>query len=344
MGLACLLMLFAGNGMFAGNGAAGQRTGNEGENSAGKAFLEPSEKQPGWSSAAGSSIPVDEVRFNMATYNIFYHTPPEHANSWEQRREHVASVIRFHDIAIWGSQEGELKQLQDLREMLGYKFLGLARDDGDTLGEHSAIVYDPARFEALEDGTFWLSKTPDRPSMDWGVNYHRICTWGRFRHRVSGSEFYIYNVHFDHESQEARENSSRMVLEHIDGQNPGGVPGGMHGEESGGKTDGVPEGMPVVFMGDLNAVPGNRAYEKVLEHGLFQDAKLVSQAPPHGPPGTFNGFNINHSPDRRIDYLFVSGHFAVHRYGVLTDMYLHDGILRFPSDHFPVVAEVTLRP
>ena len=38
-----------------------------------------------------------EVRFNMATYNIFYYTPPEHANSWEQRREHVANLIRLSD-------------------------------------------------------------------------------------------------------------------------------------------------------------------------------------------------------------------------------------------------------
>lgn len=309
-----------------------------------------------------------EVRFNMATYNIFFHTPSEHANSWEQRREHVASIIRFHDIAIWGAQEGKHNQLQDLQEMLGYEYVGVARDDGDKLGEHSAIMYDPVRFEALDSGTFWLSRTPDRPSMDWGVNYHRICTWGRFQHRGSGAEFYIYNAHFDHESQEARENSSRMVLEHVDGKVSGSVPDemqdgmqdGMHGEEQdvmhgeeqdeekdvmhGGVSDGAHEGMPVVFMGDLNAEPGNRVYEMVMEHGLFRDAKRVSKTPPHGPPGTFNGFDINRSPNRRIDYLFVSGHFEVHRYGVLTDTYLPEGALRFPSDHFPVVAEVTLRP
>ena len=304
----------------------------------------------GWAAghAMGQADRHGEVRFNMATYNIFYHTPPEHPNSWEQRREHVANVIRFHDIAIWGSQEGEYNQLQDLREMLGHEYVGVARDDGDTLGEHSAIVYDPARFEALDSGTFWLSKTPDRPSMDWGVNFHRICTWGKFRHRESGAEFFIYNVHFDHESQEARENSSRMVLEHIGGKHAGGVDGGEPEGVPEGVPDwvsgGVPEGMPVVFMGDLNAVPGNPAYEKVMEHGLFRDAKLVSRTPPHGPPGTFNGFDINRAPDRRIDYVLVSDHFEVHRYGVLTDTYLHAGGLRFPSDHFPVVTEVTLRP
>lgn len=264
----------------------------------------------------------DAVTFNMATYNIFYYTPPEHTNSWEQRRHHVANLILFHDIALIGSQEGEHNQLQDLRKDLGYEYVGVARDDGDTEGEHSAIMYDPERFENLDHGTFWLSETPDRPSMDWGVNFHRICTWGKFEHRGTGLRFFVYNVHFDHESQLARENSSAMVLEHID----------TH----------VPDDMPVVFMGDVNAVPGNPAYEIIVDHARFSDAYEITENPPHGPTGTFNGFDIGRVPDRRIDYLFLSSHFDVHRYGVLSDTYLHNGEVFFPSDHYPVLIEVTL--
>ena len=262
--------------------------------------------------------------FNMATYNIFYQTPPEHANSWEQRRAHVANLIRFHDIALLGSQEGEHDQLQYLRRELAYEYVGVARDDGDTEGEHSAILYDPERFRALDEGTFWLSETPDRPSMDWGVNFHRICTWGEFEHSATGIRFYVYNAHFDHESQLARENSSEMVREHID--------------------DHVPSDAPVVFMGDLNAVPGNPAYEMVADHDGLHDAYEITENPPHGPTGTFNGFDVSRNPDRRIDYLFLSRHFDVHRYGVLTDTYLHDGKVYFPSDHFPVLIETTLQP
>ncbi|MCC5941450.1 MAG: endonuclease/exonuclease/phosphatase family protein [Balneolaceae bacterium] len=258
--------------------------------------------------------------FNISSYNIFYYTPPEHDNSWEMRKDHVANVIRFHDIALWGSQEGEHNQLQDLREMLGQEYIGVARDDGDTEGEHSAIFYDPDMFRVLEHDTFWLSKTPDRPSMDWGVNFHRICTWGKFEHIESGKEFYVYNVHFDHESQEARENSSRMVLEHVDEHT-------------------APDAK-ILFLGDLNAVPGNKAYEKVIDHGRFLDAYNITENPPHGPTGTFNGFSFTRVPDRRIDYIFLTDHFSVKRYGVLTDSY--DG-LKYPSDHFPVVAEIEFK-
>lgn len=256
---------------------------------------------------------------NVATYNIFYHTPADHENSWDNRKLHVANLIKFHDIVLWGSQEATHIQMQDLTELLGQEYVGVARDDGAKEGEHSAILYDPGLFRVLEHDTFWLSETPDEPSIAWGANLRRICTWGKFEHIDSGKSFYVYNAHFDHESQEARENSSRLVLDHIDKNTT---------------TD-----DPVIFMGDMNAVPENEAYQKVGEHDRFQDAYDLSEMPPHGPEGTYNGFSFAQEPDRRIDHIFLSDHFGVKRYGVLTDNY---GGLKYPSDHFPVLAEIEL--
>jgi len=266
---------------------------------------------------AFGSTKLSAQSYNIASYNVFYYTPPAHPNSWEARKDHVASIIRFHNIVLWGSQEGEHNQLQDLREMLGQEYIGVARDDGDTMGEHSAIFYNPDLFRVLEHDTFWLSKTPDRPSMDWGVQYHRICTWGKFEVIETGDVIYVYNVHFDHESQEARENSSRMVLEHM--------------------NENTIVGDKIIFLGDLNAIPGNRSYDMVVEDERFRDAYDISLTPPHGPEGTFNGFSFERVPDRRIDHIFLTDHFTVNRIGILTDSYSG---LRYPSDHFPVLAEI----
>ena len=263
------------------------------------------------------ALQLSAQSYNISTYNIFYYTPSEHANSWDARKDHVAGIIRFHNIVLWGSQEGEYNQLQDLRKMLGQEYIGVARDDGDKEGEHSAIFYDPDLFRVLEHDTFWLSKTPDRPSMDWGVNFHRICTWGKFEVIETGDIIYVYNVHFDHQSQEARENSSRMVLEHVD----------EHTEA----------GDKIIIMGDLNAVPDNRSYKMINEDDRFWDAYDVTQTPPHGPEGTFNGFSFTRVPDRRIDHIFLTEQFNVKRFGILTDSFSG---LRYPSDHFPVVAEI----
>ncbi len=206
-------------------------------------------------------------------------------------------------------------QLEDLKDDTGYDYIGAGRDDGDTEGEFSAIFYDPEKFRVLEEDTFWLSETPDQPSYGWGVNFRRICTWGKFEHLATGKEFYVYNVHFDHEIQEARENSTQLVREHIYEY-----------------TD----NKPVILMGDLNATPDNPVYKKVTENGFFKDAFHITEIPPHGPEGTFNGFLFNEKPERRIDYVFFTEHFRVLRYGVLTDNYG----LQYPSDHFPVLTEV----
>lgn len=256
---------------------------------------------------------------NVATYNIFYHTPVDDENSWDNRKPHVANIIRFHNIVLWGAQEATHIQLQDLTEMLGQKYVGIGRDDGATEGEYSAILYEPNLFKVLEHDTFWLSETPNKPSTAWGANYRRICTWGKFEHIASGKTFFVYNAHFDHESQKARENSSRMVTEHI--------------AKNTNSED------PVIFLGDLNAVPETEAYQIIVGHSRLRDAYDLTDIPPHGTAGTFNGFSITHEPARRIDHIFLSDHFSVKRYGVLTDRYRG---LNYPSDHFPVLAEIEL--
>lgn len=258
--------------------------------------------------------------FNIATYNIRFYAPPDTEHSWKERRPEVTSVVQFHQFDLWGSQEGEHNQLEHLREDLGHDYVGVGRDDGEKEGEYSAIFYDPELFRVLEEDTFWLSETPDKPSYGWGVNFRRICTWAKFEHIETGSRFYVYNVHFDHEVQEARENSAKLVREHM--------------------NDNVEEELPVIFMGDLNATPENPVYEMVTGDSFFRDAYNITELPPHGPEGTFNGFRFHEKPERRIDYIFFTEHFRVFRYGVLTDNYG----LQYPSDHFPVFTEIEILP
>ena len=58
-----------------------------------------------------------------------------------------------------------------------------------------------------------------------------------------------------------------------------------------------------------------------------------------GGDRTFNGVGKDLQPGNKIDYLFVSPAQDVKSHKLVTDLY--DGL--YPSDHFPVVVEVTLR-
>lgn len=269
----------------------------------------------------GSSDPVVAVAdstLRVMTFNIRYDNPGDGAHAWPHRKERVASVIRFHEADLVGLQEALKGQIDDLAALLpDYAWIGVGRDDGAAAGEFSPLFYRKDRFDLVEHATFWLSETPGvAGSQGWDAALPRVVTWGRFRDKATGTEFFLFNTHFDHRGARARTESARLLRAQIDA---------LAGD------------APVVVTGDFNAEPTTEAY-RVMTAGL-DDARLRSLTPPHGPDETFWGFTVETGEEgRRIDYIFVKPGVRVRRYGVLTDHW--NG--HFPSDHLPVLAEVAL--
>lgn len=108
------------------------------------------------------------------------------------KKNFIASMIRFHHADIVGLQEALLRQLNDLTELLsGYSWIGVGRDDGKSKGEFSAILFRNDRFKVLRNSTFWLSDTPEFPSMGWDAAYPRVVTWAELKDKGTGKEFFI---------------------------------------------------------------------------------------------------------------------------------------------------------
>ncbi len=261
------------------------------------------------------------AQYTVMSFNIRYDNPNDGENWWKYRKDKVAQLIQFYDTDILGLQEVLKGQLDDLEERLpSYEYFGVGRDDGKTKGEYSPVLYNTEKFELLENGTFWLSKTPDVPgSKDWDAAITRICTWAKFRDKQTEQEFYFFNTHFDHRGVEAREQSAALIAQKI--------------SEIAGNTPGI-------LTGDFNAAPTTVAYQNLVAgENALTDAIDISQRPHYGPLGTFNGFRQPEEDDgRRIDYVFVKNGVKVHKHGILTDSW--GG--KLPSDHFPVLAEVSL--
>ena len=251
----------------------------------------------------------------LATFNIRWDNPNDVGNLWKDRASQVMQLIQFHQIGIVGTQEVLAHQLNELNEGLGFASIGVGRDDGKAKGEFSPIHYDPSRYQVEESGTFWLSPTPDQPSKGWDAALNRVCTWGKFV-SAEGERFYVFNVHYDHIGQQAREESSKLVQAKIKELNR--------------------ENLPVVWMGDFNVTPDNLAYQVILAQESWKDARLISKLPSYGPKGTFTAFEWDRMPDGIIDHVFVQGKIEVLRHGILTDNYGK----KYPSDHFPVLAEI----
>jgi endonuclease/exonuclease/phosphatase family metal-dependent hydrolase len=250
----------------------------------------------------------------VATFNIRWDNPNDVGNLWKDRLPHVINLIKFHQIDLIGVQEALKHQLTQMSESLDYEYIGVGRDDGKDKGEFSAILYNSKKYQLLDQGTFWLSPTPEKPSKGWDAALNRVSTFGKFADQ-NGIEFYVFNIHYDHIGQQAREESSKLVLRQIEKINA--------------------ENLPVIWMGDFNVTPDNPAYTVITSQPQWNDARLVA-AMSYGPAGTFTGFDWDQLPDGIIDHIFVSGRIQVIRHGILTDNYGK----KYPSDHFPVMAEV----
>lgn len=256
--------------------------------------------------------------FNVATYNLRYDNPGDSLDLWKNRLPVIANMIKFYDFEIFGTQEGLKHQLNGVRELLpDYSYIGVGRNDGKDGGEHAAIFYKTSRFKLLEQGNFWLSQQTDHPNKGWDAALPRICSWGKFTDRSSGLTFYMFNIHFDHVGVVARQESSRLILSKI--------------KEMAGKT-------PVILTGDFNVDENNESYLLLKNSGVLSDAFDLAKVK-FAPSGTFNNFDITGKPEGRIDHIFLTSGFDVQRYGILTNTY--NG--RYPSDHFPVMVQVSYK-
>lgn len=252
----------------------------------------------------------------IASYNLRMDTPRDSLNAWPHRKDNVKALIQYHDFDIIGTQEGFKHQLDGLLEMPGFAYVGGGRDDGKDAGEHSAIVYKKDLFKVLDKGDFWLSETPDKPGLGWDAKCcNRICSWVKFEDNRTKKRFYVFNVHFDHQGVVARQESGKLMVK---------------------KIKEIAKDAPVICTGDFNSRPETEQIKGMSP--LLNDAYVVTKMPPYGPVGTTNAFKFTAPMKNRIDYIFVSNHFEVLKYAVLTDAKEQ----RYPSDHLPVVADIRL--
>lgn len=254
-----------------------------------------------------------------ASYNIRFDNISDSGNLWADRSAAVIALIRFHNFDVFGTQEGLQNQLNDINEALPqYARHGAGRDDGREKGERSVVFYKKDMYNLLNKGNFWLSETPDQPSLGWDATCcNRICSWVYLQHKKSGKKFYFFNAHFDHQGVKAREESSKLILNKIK-------------EIAGNEA--------TVFTADLNGNHSSNWYQTLANSNvLFDTYKQVKY--PYANNGSFNAFTGTRGRTDIIDHIFVTKHFVATRWGLLTDTY-HG---KYPSDHFPVVAEIRFR-
>jgi len=262
------------------------------------------------------------------SFNIRYDTSSDGVNAWNAgtipRRTLAIQVIKDFAPDILGVQEALRNQVINLQAGLPeFDFYGVGRDNGALSGEHSAIYYRSDRFTRTNQGTFWLTLTPDRPSAYPGSCCNRIASWVVLQDKLDGHrEYFVLNTHWDHQITAANNHSATLIRERIDS---------------------LSGGRPMILMGDLNSTEFSTAYRRLVGVEdpvglqLIDSYREVTPMIDRGE-ATFHGYS-GATAGSRIDFVLHDDSFETLDAGIVRTNY--NG--RFPSDHYPVTATIRLR-
>ncbi len=270
----------------------------------------------------GDPSPWDR-ELTVMTFNLRTVTALDGDDAWEHRKDMVVDIIRATDPDVIGTQEGWGVQLQYIvQELPHFAWAGLSRFGGN-LDEYCAVFWRTDRFALEDDGTFWLSPTPDVPQSVFSEEQSlpRIVTWVKLRPLGGDEPFFVFNTHFDTRTVDEIQLRSAELMAR--------------------KSQEIAGAAVTFAIGDFNAAPDSAPWRIMtgLEEydgttGHFSDPWITLGLPEEG---TFHGFR-GVSTGARIDWLLYSP--GAEPTEAWVDHYSEGD--RFPSDHFPVTARYLL--
>ncbi len=247
------------------------------------------------------------MNLRVATFNIRNGLARDGWNSWLPCRwRATTTVLRHLDADLVGLQEAYGFQARGLRRRLGgYGMTGDGRSERRA-NERCSVLYRRSRLELVDSSTRWFGDEPFKPGTKLPRASHpRIVTFAELV-ADDGPSLTFVNTHLDQRYDDNRVTAARQLV--------------------GWLGDG-----PTILVGDLNARPESEPVH------ILEDAGLRTVLPPDAP-GTNHDFG-RREEKVRIDHILVSHHWAVLGAEVVTEK--PGG--RFPSDHWPVVADLDLR-
>jgi endonuclease/exonuclease/phosphatase family metal-dependent hydrolase len=174
------------------------------------------------------------------------------------------------------------------------------------------LFYRTSEFALVASGHWWLSPTPERPSIGFGNVAPRAVLWAHLYHRPSGLAFICFNTHIDHRCPDPMVALCRQRFTHF-----------------------LPLNVPLIFMGDFNFNPTSTNYA-LLHSDSWLDPHQVAEA---AEVPTFLYDTPHLMPGGRIDHILYRGHGLA---PLSWSRLLSPDPLRRVSDHDPVLVCFTL--
>lgn len=254
-----------------------------------------------------------EQTVTVMTYNLYFGGSDE--KSPENRAPLIAENIRAFAPDSFGAEECTPKWKELLaKELPEYTCIGKPRNL--LFGEASPVFYNSEKYEAIDSGTFWLSRIPAVVSHGWDGQFNRVCSYVILKDKTTGFTYAHFNAHFDHKGAIARIESVSTISKEIVKICPG---------------------IPVILSGDFNEDETSEMYARLIGCG-FADTRKAAVKKINADSSTWHGYyEVGGLP---IDFIMANSAFVKSVELCETDLTRYNGM--YPSDHHPVVSQITL--
>lgn len=267
-----------------------------------------------------ANISVKSADIRVMSFNVRGAVHKDGENAWDHRASLNLRTILSNNPDLIGFQEVQEGNLQKYQEMRDYdKYIGLQYGAREPW-EYAAIYWKKDKLERINSGGFWLNEDCTQMGLGWDAACIRVATWCLFEHKASGLRFFHFNTHLDHEGRTARVEGTKKLLSQIESI--------------------VPNRFPVLITGDFNCTPETEPYKLFMDEG-FKDAYLEAGCVEDEEGFTFHRFTGKPTHSGRIDWILVrDGNARWYIRSFHLDRTGEPPI--FPSDHFPLIADLSL--
>lgn len=213
-----------------------------------------------------------------------------------------------------GVQEINSAWVEKMKTLLPqYAYYGVKRggDSSENTSEMSGIFYLKDKFDLLESGTFWISKTPETESHFEGAGCNRVCSYVVLKDKNTGKTFAHFNTHLDNVSEEAQNLGGILISQYAEK---------IHSEY--GK-------IPTVVTGDFNQYSDGLSCKALEEKGYLNVGKSFNK----DNLLTFNDWT-KETDGRPIDFIFINDLLLADDYSVIH----YDNVKTNVSDHYMITA------
>lgn len=264
-----------------------------------------------------SSLTISAAVHRVGTYNIRTSASSEDTGekAWVNRRSAVMQVIRdtanFDVVALQEVTSTQRTYIQNQLKSV-YSFVEHEKNCSNQL------LYRTSKYNCLDKGAFYLAPDITKPGHYWDAEFERTLVWAKLQDKETSEIFYFAATHLDLHPISIRE-GARTATEQMM------------------KISGD---YACIITGDMNC--------ELVEHdphsyyyASFGNSRDMTKTEPKGPYNTYVGSRKPTSVDGKlIDFVYVRG-MEVESYEVCA---AQCGLSILPSDHMPIVCEVTILP